>query len=290
MGIQPISPTELDPKLQPIFHQYNSLSQNPEKLTFGNKHLCYYINGKLVGVGVVDVCPSIICSLYFFYDPVLKPLSFGKISVVKEIQLFQLLRNMSQLNKNQSSPSKLGDLFKYHNLGGFALGNGKVGYKAEFGPGQLLCPITMKYAEVGYIDRSLNEAIRRMESETNPEEIHHDGKIMDENWEEHVKTLEKLLFDNPNKPLSTRRLYSGQVGTLNESNEFGSIGYFGDKSLSAKKDLANYLAVNLKFLKNGKVVKAADLGNGQIDQLVEYYEWVFRAVGKDVIKNMLFKI
>jgi len=44
------------------------------------------------------------------------------------------------------NPEHLGDLFRYHNLGGFALGNGKVGYKAEFGPGELLCPVTMRYA------------------------------------------------------------------------------------------------------------------------------------------------
>ena len=126
--------------------EFPDVCKNPSGLSFGNKHMCFYINRKLVGVGVVDVCPTIICSLYFWYDPILKPLSFGKISVIKEISFYQLLRKIACIDSGLQDPEHLGDLFRYHNLGGFALGNGKVGYKAEFGPGELLCPISMRYA------------------------------------------------------------------------------------------------------------------------------------------------
>ena len=41
---------------------------------------------KLVAVGVLDVLPSGVSSVYFFYDPDYKHLSLGKFSALKEIE------------------------------------------------------------------------------------------------------------------------------------------------------------------------------------------------------------
>lgn len=209
--------------------------------------MCFYINGKLVGVGVVDVCPTIICSLYFWYDPILKPLSFGKISVIKEINFYQLLRKLACIDSGLNNPEHLGELFRYHNLGGFALGNGKVGYKAEFGPGELLCPISMKYAQVGYIDRNLAIAMKQATEEikkaqnankkaSDNENFPQDSETQDDNQlaemtdevdEAHVKTLKKLLTDKQDSSINERRLYEGALDTL-LNDEFGPSAIFGD--------------------------------------------------------------
>ena len=295
MGLKPIQIDQLDPDLQLVFREYKDLQENIENLSFGNKHLCFYINGKLVGVAVVDVCPSIICSLYFWYDPILKPLSFGKISVIKEIQFFQLLRNISLVNKNTDGN---GYKFKYHNLGGFALGDGKVGYKAEFGPGQLLCPVTMKYAEVGYIDRNLNHAIDRakqqdprfkIETETLVEE---EEGMQDEQTEQYIATLHKLLFDSPKMKLEDRKLFMGNNLSLDssENDDFGKNCYFSDQEPSAKEELIVFIKEHGKLLAKGRIVQISDVPQERFDTIIGRYEWVFRAIGKRVIKQMLFKI
>ena len=37
--------------------------------TYGSKHFRYFIDDKLVGVGVCDVLPTVLSSVYFFHDP-----------------------------------------------------------------------------------------------------------------------------------------------------------------------------------------------------------------------------
>ena len=37
----------------------------------------YYLNNKLIAVGVVDILPEVLSSVYFFYDPDYKKYSIG---------------------------------------------------------------------------------------------------------------------------------------------------------------------------------------------------------------------
>jgi hypothetical protein len=50
-------------------------------------HLCgrYRLDGRLICVGVVDVLPSCLSSVYLYYDPDFKSLSLGKFSALTEI-------------------------------------------------------------------------------------------------------------------------------------------------------------------------------------------------------------
>ena len=52
-----------------------------EKVTYnlGTYHQLYRLDGKLVAVGVVDILPSGLSSVYLFYDPDVKQLSLGEI-------------------------------------------------------------------------------------------------------------------------------------------------------------------------------------------------------------------
>lgn len=47
----------------------------------------YRLDGRLVGVGHVDVASRVVSSIYFFYDPDLPRLSLGTASVLREIEL-----------------------------------------------------------------------------------------------------------------------------------------------------------------------------------------------------------
>jgi len=76
----------------------------------------------LVAVGVLDILPSGVSSVYFFYDVDYKHLSLGKYSAQKEIELCKTLG------------------LKYYYMGFYIHNCDKMKYKAEYKPSELLCP------------------------------------------------------------------------------------------------------------------------------------------------------
>ena len=44
---------------------------------YGSFHQQYWLNGKLIAVGVIDILPKCVSSVYFFYDPDYNFLSLG---------------------------------------------------------------------------------------------------------------------------------------------------------------------------------------------------------------------
>lgn len=58
-------------------------------LSSGGFHHQYRIDGKLVAVGVVDILPKCLSSVYLFYDPDYEFLSLGTITALKEIEWVQ---------------------------------------------------------------------------------------------------------------------------------------------------------------------------------------------------------
>ena len=50
---------------------------------YGSFHQQYWLAGRLVAVGVVDVLPSYLSSVYLFWDPLLVGLSLGVLSALK---------------------------------------------------------------------------------------------------------------------------------------------------------------------------------------------------------------
>ncbi len=53
--------------------------------SFYGKEILYFINGKLVGVDLVDFLEDGISAIYFYYDPDFLHLSLGKYSLLKQI-------------------------------------------------------------------------------------------------------------------------------------------------------------------------------------------------------------
>jgi arginine-tRNA-protein transferase len=52
---------------------------------YGSFHQQYWMDGKLVAVGVIDVLPRCVSSVYFYYDPELAQLSLGTYASLRHV-------------------------------------------------------------------------------------------------------------------------------------------------------------------------------------------------------------
>jgi arginine-tRNA-protein transferase len=108
----------------------NSKSQSKLPPPTGTYHQHYRLaNGVLIAVGVVDVLPHGLSSVYLFYDPTfshdLVPL--GKYAILREIEWTQ-----------QAG-------LPYYYLGYYIESCPKMRYKADYHPSELLCPTTHQW-------------------------------------------------------------------------------------------------------------------------------------------------
>lgn len=107
-------------------------NQDPMALNkYGTFHQLYRTaSGELVGVGVQDIVPSGMISVYFYYDPAYKQWSLGRASALYEIQLCQ----------------QQGYSFYY--MGYYVHSCSKMNYKRDYSPSYLLCPATYTWHPV----------------------------------------------------------------------------------------------------------------------------------------------
>lgn len=144
--------------------EYETFKSGNEELMCGCYHMKYYLKGKLLAVGVVDILPTCLSSVYFFYDPdaTYKKLGLGVVSSLKEIEWIQ---------KKQL---KFVD-FKYYYLGFFIQNCQKMVYKGDYEPSELLCPITYNWV-------TLDENVRNLilTNQTSSQIAPKESKIIDE--------------------------------------------------------------------------------------------------------------
>jgi arginyl-tRNA--protein-N-Asp/Glu arginylyltransferase len=98
-----------------------------ESKPLGTHHQCHRLDGKLIAVGVVDLLPVGLSSVYLFYDPDYRELVLGKYTALEEISYC--------LNND----------LEYYFMGYYIHDCDKMKYKAEYAPSELLCPTTMKF-------------------------------------------------------------------------------------------------------------------------------------------------
>lgn len=94
---------------------------------YGTFHQEYRCDGTLFAVGVLDILPSGLSSVYFFYEPDMKHLSLGKYSALQEIQFCNITG------------------FEFYYMGFYIHSCEKMKYKGEYKPSQLLCPTTLTW-------------------------------------------------------------------------------------------------------------------------------------------------
>ena len=84
------------------------------------REFLYYDHGRLVGVGLADVTPEALSSVYFFHDPAWRPQAPGVFSVLQQLAYAQ----------------RHG--LRYHYLGYWIAGCPSMAYKAQYRPHELL--------------------------------------------------------------------------------------------------------------------------------------------------------
>ncbi|XP_014599794.1 PREDICTED: arginyl-tRNA--protein transferase 1 isoform X1 [Polistes canadensis] len=102
---------------------------------YGSFHEQYWLDNELIAIGVIDILPSCVSSVYFFYDPEYSFLSLGTFSSLREIYLTR------HLNKIASN-------LKYYYMGFYIHTCPKMRYKARMKPSKLLCPETYVWCDI----------------------------------------------------------------------------------------------------------------------------------------------
>ncbi|XP_048577514.1 arginyl-tRNA--protein transferase 1 isoform X3 [Nematostella vectensis] len=102
---------------------------------YGSFHQQYWLDGRIIAVGVLDILPSCISSVYLFYDPAYSHLSLGVYSALREVYLVQCL------HKESAS-------VQYYYMGFYIHSCPKMRYKGNYYPSYLVCPETYRWVPI----------------------------------------------------------------------------------------------------------------------------------------------
>ncbi|XP_050814965.1 arginyl-tRNA--protein transferase 1 isoform X6 [Gopherus flavomarginatus] len=102
---------------------------------YGSFHQQYWLEGKIIAVGVIDVLPNCVSSVYLYYDPDYTFLSLGVYSALREIAFTR------QLHEKASE-------LCYYYMGFYIHSCPKMKYKGQYRPSDLLCPETYVWVPI----------------------------------------------------------------------------------------------------------------------------------------------
>jgi len=112
----------------------------------------YYLDNKLIAVGVIDLTEACLSSVYFFYDASYKKYQLGILSSLIEIEYVRAM--------NSHFPK-----FIYYYLGYYIHNCKKMQYKGQFEPAELLCPLTQLWVS---FDEQLRAYLNSPEAQVSP--------------------------------------------------------------------------------------------------------------------------
>ena len=103
---------------------------------YGSYHHHYRIDGRLVAVGVIDILPVCLSSVYTYYDPDFNFLSLGVYTALRELEMTRKMY--------------LGDPehFLYYCMGYYVHECQKMRYKGQYYPSYLLCPESYQFIPI----------------------------------------------------------------------------------------------------------------------------------------------
>ncbi|EME32511.1 arginine-tRNA-protein transferase [Galdieria sulphuraria] len=127
-----------------IFVEPNNDSTTPS-CGFGTFHMKYYLDERLLAIGVVDVLPHYLSSVYFFYDPSYSSLSLGVYSALHEIEWVR-----TQCLQGYSS-------MQYYCMGFYIHNCPKMRYKGDYFPSQLRCEVTGQWIQLEVAQKVLDK-------------------------------------------------------------------------------------------------------------------------------------
>ncbi|KAI0347372.1 hypothetical protein BDW22DRAFT_1425409 [Trametopsis cervina] len=111
--------------IEPI--PYISETEVPSHLprNYGSYHQMYRIDGKLVAMGIIDILPNCVSSVYFMYDSEWERFSLGKLSALREASLAKEIR--------AAGAADMGYLY----MGFYIYTCAKMQYKGDYSPSYL---------------------------------------------------------------------------------------------------------------------------------------------------------
>ncbi|XP_043568630.1 arginyl-tRNA--protein transferase 1 isoform X7 [Chiloscyllium plagiosum] len=125
---------------------------------YGSFHQQYWLDGKIIAVGVIDILPHCISSVYLYYDPDYAFLSLGVYSAFREIAF------TTQLQK--TAPS-----IRYYYMGFYIHSCPKMKYKGQYHPSDLLCPETYAWVPIEKCRTKLDQSkYSRLNEDINAED------------------------------------------------------------------------------------------------------------------------
>ncbi|KAJ6539228.1 arginine-tRNA-protein transferase [Mycena capillaripes] len=77
----------VDSPLFPAPIPYSAPPPSHLPMNYGSYHQLYKCDGKLIALGVIDILPNCVSSVYFIYDPAWEEFSLGKLSALREVSL-----------------------------------------------------------------------------------------------------------------------------------------------------------------------------------------------------------
>ncbi|CAG0917671.1 unnamed protein product [Notodromas monacha] len=101
----------------------------------GSFHQQYWLDDRLICVGVIDVLPNCVSSVYTYYDPDFRSLTLGTYSALREIAF---TRELMRINPKLC----------YYYMGYYVHTCQKMRYKSQFSPSFLLCPETYRWCPI----------------------------------------------------------------------------------------------------------------------------------------------
>ncbi|XP_060896616.1 arginyl-tRNA--protein transferase 1 isoform X1 [Labrus mixtus] len=110
-------------------------SPDGPEVGYGSFHQQYWLDGRIVAVGVIDILPTCVSSVYLYYHPDFASLSLGSYSALREISFTRQLQKQSP---------KL----SYYYLGFYIHSCPKMRYKGQYRPSDLLCPETFAWVPI----------------------------------------------------------------------------------------------------------------------------------------------
>ncbi|KAJ1993608.1 Arginyl-tRNA--protein transferase 1 [Dimargaris cristalligena] len=153
-----------DPCASPLSRSLNSLSSSSTvtspicstksdadyaKITaYGSYHQKYYLNSTLIAVGVIDILPLSVSSVYLFYEPKFAFLGLGRYCAVREAIFAKRLQ--------AAHPHLLREL-NYYNMGYYIHSCPKMNYKGDYRPSELLDPVTYEWHSLASVLPILND-------------------------------------------------------------------------------------------------------------------------------------
>uniref|UniRef100_A0A8C9ZFP7 Arginyl-tRNA--protein transferase 1 n=1 Tax=Sander lucioperca TaxID=283035 RepID=A0A8C9ZFP7_SANLU len=110
-------------------------SPDGPEMGYGSFHQQYWLDERIVAVGVIDILPTCVSSVYLYYHPDFASLSLGSYSALREIAFTRQLQKQSP---------KL----SYYYLGFYIHSCPKMRYKGQYRPSDLLCPETYAWVPI----------------------------------------------------------------------------------------------------------------------------------------------